>query len=234
MPQELGLGILWYAVFIASTTSHEAAHALVAWKYGDPTARDEGLVTLDPVAHIRRSPFGMVIVPIISYFLGGWMLGWASAPYDPYWAREHRRESALMALAGPAANLLLVLIAALLIRIGMVAGLFASPETVQGFEQITIATGPGLANGAAILLSVLFSLNLILFVFNLLPVPPLDGSEIVTLFLDDAAAERYRTALAQPTAQMFGLVVAWNLIEFVLDPAQLIALNLLYPGAGYH
>jgi len=124
--------------------------------------------------------------------------------------------------------------AALLIRIGMVAGIFESPETVQGFEQITIATGPGLANGAAILVSVLFSLNLILFVFNLLPVPPLDGSEIVTLFLDDTAAERYRTALAQPAAQMFGLVVAWNLIEFVLGPAQQIALNLLYPGAGYH
>ena len=234
MPQELGLGILWYAVFIASTTSHEAAHALVAWKYGDPTARDEGLVTLDPVVHIRRSPFGMAIVPIVSFILGGWMLGWASAPYDPHWAREHRRESALMALAGPAANLLLILIAALLIRIGMVAGIFESPETVQGFEQITIATSPGPANGAAILLSVLFSLNLILFVFNLLPVPPLDGSEIVTLLLDDTAAERYRTALAQPTAQMFGLVVAWNLIEFVLDPAQRIALNLLYPGAGYH
>ncbi len=234
MPQELGLGILWYAVFIASLTSHEAAHALVAWKYGDPTAHEAGLLTLDPVAHIRRSPFGMVIVPIASFIWGGWMLGWASAPYNPSWAREHRRESALMALAGPAANLLLVLLAALLIRLGMLAGVFTSPETVQGFDQITVATGSGLANGAAILLSVLFSLNLILLVFNLLPLPPLDGSEIVTLFLDDTTSERYRAMLAQPAAQMLGLIVAWNVVDFILDPAQRIALNLLYPGAGYH
>lgn len=234
MAPELGLGLLWYAVFVVSLTSHEAAHALAAWRLGDPTARDAGLVTLDPVAHIRRSPFGMVIVPIITFLLGGWMMGWASAPYDAYWAQRHRREAALMALAGPAANLALIFVAALLIRGGMLAGLFQEPQSVQTFEQITAAKVPGIANGAAVLLSVLFSLNLILLVFNLLPVPPLDGSEILTLFLNDQAAQQYRAMMAQPAAQMLGLVVAWNLIDFLLDPAQLIALNLLYPGAGYH
>jgi Zn-dependent protease len=234
MTPELGLGLLWYAVFIASLTSHEAAHALAALKLGDPTARDAGLVTLDPVTHIRRSPFGMVIVPIATFLLGGWMMGWASAPYNPYWAHHNRKEAALMAMAGPAANLALILLAALLIRGGMLAGLFQAPQSVESFEQITAAKVPGLANGAAVLVSVLFSLNLILLVFNLLPLPPLDGSKIVTLFLSDSLAERYRAMLTQPGFQMVGLIVAWNLIKVIIGPARLIALNLLYPGAGYY
>ncbi len=236
MPPELGLGILWYAVFILSSTCHEAAHSLAALKLGDPTAHHAGLVTLDPVTHIHRSPFGMVIMPIATFVISqcGWMMGWASAPYDPYWAARHRQKAVLMALAGPAANLALVVIAAILIRAGMLAGWFALPESVQGLDEVARAAESGPAHGPAVLLSVLFSLNLILLVFNLLPLPPLDGSEIVTLFLDDRTAERYRTFMAQPAFQMTGLIVAWRLMDFILDPIQLVALNLLYPGAGYH
>ncbi len=232
MPIEIGLGLLWYAVFIVSLTFHEAAHGLAAWRFGDTTARDAGLVTLDPLTHMQRSPFGMIIVPIASFLMSGWMMGWASAPYDPHWAHRNRRQAALMALAGPAANLVLVLVAAGLIRGGMAFGVFTAPETAT-FEQITMAHAPGIAQGAAVLLSVLFSLNLILLVFNLLPLPPLDGSEILTLFLSDRAAERYRAFLAQPSFHMIGLIVAWNLMGFVVRPAQALALNLLYPGAGY-
>jgi Zn-dependent protease len=81
--------------------------------------------------------------------------------------------------------------------------------------------------------SILFSLNLILLVFNLLPVPPLDGSEIITLFLGESTAQRYRDLMAQPTAQMIGLVLAWNLVGVVLNPVYATALNLLYPGSRY-
>ncbi len=229
---EIGLGLLWYAVFIVSLTFHEAAHGLAALVLGDTTARDAGLVTLDPLTHIQRSPIGMVVVPIISFLWGGWMMGWASTPYDPHWAHRHRRHAAFMALAGPAANLLLVLVAAVLIRVGMAFGIFEAPQTAN-FEQVTIARAPGLAQGAAVLVSVLLSLNLILFVFNLLPLPPLDGSEILTLFLSDSAAERYRAVMTQPGFHLIGLVIAWNLMAFLAGPAQSLALNLLYPGAGY-
>jgi len=232
MPIEIGMGLLWYAVFIVSLTFHEAAHGLVAWRFGDRTARDAGLVTLDPIAHMQRSPVGMIIVPIASFLLGGWMMGWASAPYDPHWAHRNRRQAALMALAGPVANLVLVLVAAALIRSGMAFGVFTAPQTAT-FEQITMAHAPGIAQGAAVFVSVLLSLNLILLLFNLLPLPPLDGSEILTLFLSDRAAERYRAFLAQPGFHMIGLVIAWNLMGFVVRPAQTLALNLLYPGAGY-
>ena len=233
MTTKLGLGLLWYAVFVVSTTCHEAAHALTAWKLGDRTAGEAGLITLDPAPHIRRSPFGMAIVPLAAFLLYGWMMGWASAPYDPHWARDHRKEAALMALAGPMANLALILVAALLVHAGIFAGWFEAPDSVETFEQIVAARASGIANGAAIGVSVLFSLNLILLIFNLLPLPPLDGSEIITLFLSDRATEQYRTMMAQPGVQIVGLIVAWHVVGFLLSPARLIALNLLYPGAGY-
>jgi Zn-dependent protease len=232
-PQQLGLGLLWYAVFVISTTFHEAAHGFAALRFGDPTARDAGLVTLDPLPHIQRSPFGMVVIPIFSFILGGWMVGWASTPYDPRWAYYHRKPAAFMALAGPAANLALILVAAILIRVGMLLGIFAQPEHITSWTRVTVTQSAGFADGTAIAVSILFSLNLILLVFNLLPVPPLDGSKILSLFLNESTAQRYRDLMAQPTAQMVGLIVAWNLVPVVLNPISTVALSLLYLGAGY-
>jgi len=82
-PQFLILGVIWYIVFLFSTTCHEGAHALIARIGGDSTAFHGGQVTLNPWPHIRREPFGLVVVPILSYFVAHWMIGWASAPYDP-------------------------------------------------------------------------------------------------------------------------------------------------------
>jgi len=107
-------GVVWYFVFVFSTVLHEAAHAFAALKLGDDTAARGGQVSLDPAPHMTREPFGMIIVPLCSYLMGGWMFGWASAPYDPDWARTYPKRAAWMALAGPLSNLLLVLGAALL------------------------------------------------------------------------------------------------------------------------
>jgi hypothetical protein len=113
---DIALGAIWYLAFLFSTTCHEAAHALVAKWGGDSTAFEGGQVTLNPIPHLLRSPFGMVVMPILSYLFGGWMIGWASAPYDPSWQRRHPHRSAWMALAGPAANFTLMLLSALAIR----------------------------------------------------------------------------------------------------------------------
>jgi Zn-dependent protease len=160
------LGLAWFVVFLFSTTLHEAAHAFIALRLGDPTAYHGGQVTLNPVPHVRREPFGMVVVPVLSFFMGGWMFGWASAPYDPRWALRHPRRAAWMALGGPAANLLLVIVAGLLIRTGMRIGYFYAPQVVR-FSEVTAPTELPGAAGLATLLSVLFTLNLVLFVFNL-------------------------------------------------------------------
>src|SRR6266540_7395228 len=102
-------GMMWYVVFLLSITVHEAAHAFTAMKLGDNTAYHGGQVSLDPVPHMRREPVGMVVVPIISFLMsGGWMMGWASTPYDPLWAERYPRRSAWMSLAGPVSNLMLV------------------------------------------------------------------------------------------------------------------------------
>src|SRR6476659_583779 len=114
-PNTLVLGLTWCVAFIFSTTLHEAGHALAALKLGDPTAYEGGQVSLNPWPHIRREPLGMVIVPIASFALNGWMMGWASAPFDPEWAHRYPKRAALMAAAGPAANLLLVLLSGLAI-----------------------------------------------------------------------------------------------------------------------
>jgi len=230
---ELGLAIIWYVALLVAVTCHEAAHAFAAWKLGDPTAYHGGQVTLDPLPHIRREPFGTVIMPIVSFIFMGWMVGWASTPYDPYWAQNNRRRAALMGLAGPTANLVLVVVAGLAVRLGMLLGYFKMPGAVT-FTEVTIATSQGLLASLATVVSVFFSLNLILFVFNLIPLPPLDGSSVLTLFLSDRLAERYEQMVRRPGLRIFGLILAWNVVGIVLGPVHVLAVRVLYPGAGWH
>ncbi len=164
-------GILWYAVFLLSTTLHEASHSFVSYKSGDRTAFESGQVTLNPVPHLKREKLGMIFVPIITFLTGGWMIGWASAPYSYEWAYRFPKKSALMAAAGPASNLFLAVAAIILIHIGISLNGFNVPESIT-FDSIVDPAQDGFWQGAAKFLSILFSLNLILFVFNLLFTPP--------------------------------------------------------------
>ena len=110
--------VFWLPAFLFSTTVHEAAHAWAALRLGDPTAYLAGQVSLSPWPHVRRSPIGMLVVPVITSLTQGWTMGWASAPYDAAWADRHPRRAALMALAGPLGNLLLAAVAFALLRAG--------------------------------------------------------------------------------------------------------------------
>jgi len=230
---DLAVGISWYAVFLFSTTLHEAAHAWAALRGGDPTAYRGGQVSIDPRPHLRREPFGMLVLPVLSLAVSGWPFGFASAPFDPLWARAHPRRAGWMALAGPAANLALVLAAALAVRAGLAAGVFQAPDSAR-FTSIALPAVAGPAGGAALLLSQLFSMNLILAVLNLLPVPPLDGSRTISLLLGDEAALRVQEWLAQPMLGFVGLFLAWKAFDPLFGPIYTLALNLLYPGAHYH
>lgn len=231
-PDQLAVGLVWFVAFLFSTTVHEASHALVALKLGDPTAYRGGQVTLNPVPHIQREPVGMVAVPLVSYFLAGWMMGWASAPYDPWWADRHPRRAAWMALAGPVSNLVLFLASAFVIRLGTALGYFTYPESIT-FTEITAATAGGPLDSVATLVSVLFTLNLLLFVFNLLPLPPLDGSGVLPLVMPTATAQRYQEFMRQPTWSLLGIFVAWKIVGEIFFPVLVAAVNLLYPGVTY-
>jgi Zn-dependent protease len=228
---DLALGLVWYVVFLFSTTCHEAAHALVAKLGGDTTAAEGGQVTLNPIPHVTRSPFGMVVVPIVSYLLGGWMIGWASAPFNPEWQQHYPRRSAWMALAGPATNFTLMILAAIAIRVGLAAGYFRAPEMIHGFGGLVEparGTDPTFVTSA---LSILFILNLLLGTFNLLPVPPLDGHAGIMLLMPESTALRYLDWVRQSSGYaLIGLVVAWTLFDKIFDPIFLFALHLLYTG----
>ena len=223
---QLVLAFGWYLVFLFSTTFHEAAHAWVAQLGGDFTAYEGGQVSLDPRPHIRREPWGMVILPLISVLMFGWPFGFASTPYDPFWTRRYPRRAAWMSLAGPAANLLLVVAAGLLLRFGMSLGYLEEPQHISLTRVMTGASGYW--TSVAVLLSMLFVLNLILAVFNLLPVPPLDGSGAVLLFLRRDQVVAYQNLLRHPLMSIVGLLVAWYLFNPLLRPVLRTALHLLY------
>lgn len=229
--QLIVLGVIWYIVFLFSTTCHEGAHALVAKIGGDPTAFHGGQVSLNPWPHIRREPFGTVVVPILSYLVSHWMIGWASAPYDPEWQQRYPRRAAWMALAGPAANFVLMIIAAIGIKMGVHYGIFQQPMSAE-FTRVTEATAAGGAGFAATFLSILFVLNLLLGTFNLLPVPPLDGHNAITLVMSDEMALRF-LGWSRQGFGILGLVLAWYVFGRIFGRIFAIALNLLYPGSGY-
>lgn len=232
-PDFIAVGMIWYIVFLFSTTCHEGAHSLVARLGGDPTAFHGGQASLNPLPHIRRAPFGMVIVPILTYILPPhWMFGWASAPYDPAWQQRFPRRAAWMALAGPAANFTLAAVAALGVRVGMSLGYLRMPDAV-GFTHITQATGTGGAEFAATFLSILFVLNVLLGTFNLLPVPPLDGHTAVTLLMSIKAGLRFLDWTSSQNFGMMGIILAWVLYDRIFGDIFRLALALLYPGSRW-
>ncbi len=223
-------GIVWYVVFLLSTTCHEAAHAWAARLGGDLTAFHGGQVSLDPLPHIRREPFGMVVFPILSYVMGGWMMGWASAPYDPNWAQQHPRRAAWMSLAGPAANFTLAIAAGILIRVFIWGGVLHYPDSVTFMEVVQPGAG-GLAHGLATFLSLMFSLNLLLGAFNLIPLPPLDGFGGVGVLLPEDAARRFQQfGWSLRGFTYLGLIVAWQVFDPVFEPVFHFSLRLLYPA----
>ncbi|UCD23066.1 MAG: site-2 protease family protein [Gemmatimonadota bacterium] len=226
-------GLVYYIVFLLSTTLHEAAHAWAAKRGGDLTAYHGGQVSLDPTPHIRREPFGMVVLPIITVLISGWPFGFASAPYDPRWAMRYPRRAAWMALAGPGSNLLLVVIAGLIINLGLLANLFHAPESVS-FGHVTAANAAGFMDTIAFVLGVIFSLNLVLFILNMLPIPPLDGSGALPLLLSDELIPRYQQFIwSQPFLGWIGIFIAWQVFDRIFQPVFLVAVNLLYPGVSY-
>ncbi|HKY30979.1 MAG TPA: site-2 protease family protein [Candidatus Polarisedimenticolia bacterium] len=229
------LGI-WFVVFLFSTTLHEAAHALLARLGGDDTAYLGGQVTLNPMPHIRREPFGMVLVPLISFWFAGFVMGWASTPFDPDWARRHPGRQALMSAAGPAANLLLSLAALGIMAWLLLGGVMVRPGS-PSFERL-VAPSPvsygedSLLHPAAAALSITFALNLLLFLFNLLPLPPLDGSGVVEGLFPSTAGRLIAAMRANPMMGLLGLLVAWQVIGALFRPVLGFLLGLLWAFAG--
>ncbi len=229
-PDLIASAVAWFAVFVFSTTLHEAAHAWAALRLGDETAYAGGQVSLNPAPHIAREPFGMVLVPLVSFFLqnGQWMIGWASAPYDPQWAQRYPKRSALMALAGPVANLLLVLASGVALKLGLMTGFFVVPQEFEGLSNLAAGSDAPLSEGLAMIFGIAFLLNLVLFLFNLLPLPPMDGSAVIQYFMPEDTARKFQVFLYQPMWALVGLLAAWRFFPVVFGPVYQFAVRLLW------
>ena len=223
--------LVWYVVFLFSTTFHEFAHAQVAYWGGDSTAYEGGQVSLDPVPHIRRSPFGLVLIPLLSFFMTGWMIGWASAPFDPRWARRYPKKYAIMSLAGPAANLTLALVAFVAIRLLVGADLLDLNSSMS-LDAIVQAKGPegyrSPYGALALGLSVMLSLNVLLGVFNLLPAVPLDGASVLEGLFPRTMGSFYDKVRTTGIYYFLGIILAWRIFPYVGLPALYLAVQALY------
>ena len=229
----IGEGLTFYVVFLFSTTLHEAAHAWAAKLGGDLTAYHGGQVSLDPLPHIRREPFGMVILPLLTALTMGFPIGFASAPYDPVWAEKYPKRSAWMALAGPGANLLLVLLSGLAIRIGDFTGIFYPPNSI-GFGHIVGSDGGGALSAVAFFIGTMFSMNLLLAAFNLLPFPPMDGSAAIPLIVGEEKGRVWQKLIWRtPALNFVGYFLAWQVFGYIFSPLFNGSLALLYPGVTY-
>jgi Zn-dependent protease len=181
-----------FAVLLFSLTVHEMAHAWTADRLGDPTARLLGRVSLNPIVH--ADPIGTIVFPLISLISGAVLIGWAKpVPVNLRYLRHPRRDYMIVAAAGPASNLLLAVFAAVLLAI--------LPITPQTLGEPTVSVP------LAAILSRLMALNVLLAVFNMIPIPPLDGGNVIGGLLPRALSQRF-DALIRP----YGFILLYALM----------------------
>lgn len=186
------------AILIMSVVIHEVSHGYVANALGDPTAKYAGRLTLNPISHLDL--FGSFLLPVITYLLGGFIFGWAKpVPYNPYNLKDQKWGPALVGIAGPLSNISVAVIFGVIIRFSAAFLTVASP-----FLQI---------------LTLIIFINLILAVFNLIPIPPLDGSKVLFAFFP------YRWHHIQQFLERYGFFI---LIIFIFSFWSLVIPAVFY------
>jgi Zn-dependent protease len=199
--------IISLTILIYSSILHEIAHGYVAYRLGDPTAKLLGRLTLNPIKHI--DPFMSIIMPLILYFTSPIIFGGAKpVPVDPFNLKDGPKDIALVSLSGPMTNILLAILGSILIHIfypNMPLSMVSS-NSIIGF-----------------CLSSLVTLNLLLAIFNLIPIPPLDGSKILASILPKKDAAAYLSL------EPMGIFIIFALLLIPLGPFSLMGLisNLL-------
>jgi Zn-dependent protease len=197
-----------FTVLLFSLTVHESAHAWTADRLGDPTARLLGRVSLNPLVH--ADPIGTVLFPLIAMLTGVPLIGWAKpVPVNVRQLRHHRRDYVLVAAAGPASNFVLALSAALLLAIVPV-------------RPVTLGE-PNLSVPIASLLSSAIQINVLLAVFNMIPIPPLDGGNVLGGLLPRSLGLRF-DALVRPYGfiLLYALMLTRGFEYLVIPPSRLL------------
>ncbi len=227
------IGVFEFVILLFSLSFHECAHAWMASRLGDQTARLQGRVSLNPVVHV--DPIGTLLFPamvifgpLLGFHLPFMLIGWAKP--TPVITRNFKkivRDDNLTTLAGPVSNLILVCVA--------VAGLLAMEATMPGGSRIVISSfaaalqmaDPSKANPVALLLSLGILINLSLFFFNLLPIPPLDGSRVVRNMLPYNAVRVY-DSIGGWLSMILMIVIGGFVLNLLLTPALGLVFSLLW------
>ena len=200
--------VLQIVILIFSAILHEVAHGYVAYSLGDPTAKYAGRLTLNPLAHLDIT--GSIVLPILLYLstAGQFVFGWAKpVPYNPYNLRPGRFSEAIVASAGPLSNLAIALVGGLATRSGI------------------------LSPGASEIVFLIVLVNVMLFVFNLIPIPPLDGSKLLFAFLPNSM-ENVKIML-----ERFGFVLVLIFVFYFshfISPVVEYFMNLFTGGMGLY
>ncbi len=192
---DLILKAIIFVLLFGSVILHEIAHGYVALRLGDPTARMQGRLSLNPLVHIDL--FGTIILPLMLAFTGAPVLGWAKpVPINPSYFRDPMRGMMLTGAAGPATNFAIALIAGLL---------FVIVKPLATFQIVPF------------LMAQLFVINIYLGLFNLIPIPPLDGSRVAVGFMSPALAASYMRIERFGILILFGIIyLGWH--RYLLDP----------------
>ena len=192
-----------FIVLLFSLTVHEMAHAFAADRLGDPTARLLGRISLNPIVH--ADPVGTVVFPLLAMVTGAPLIGWAKpVPVNVRQLRHPRRDYVLVAAAGPGANLVLALASAIVL-----AALPISPQTL-GEANVSVPL--------AAILSQAMRLNVLLAVFNMIPIPPLDGGNVLGGLLPLSAVRPFNALRPYGFLVLYALMLTGNLQTLIAPP----------------
>jgi Zn-dependent protease len=203
--------IFEFVALLFAFSVHESAHAWMAGRLGDPTAMMLGRVTLNPLKHIDL--WGSIVIPIAGIVSGGMLVGWAKpCPVTPRNFRHYKRDDILVSIAGPVVNLLLAVVAAFVLIVMKHVYPDAALDIQLAMQQMVLPPeqGSSVLFPIILLLYIVSLVNLSLFIFNLIPVPPLDGSHVLRHFLP------YRALQAYDNLGIYGFLVVFFILPLVI------------------